>query len=438
MTASQNIPVSSSEASIEHLDLDHYSSFVRAISNILSTEIAEATITQLADGLPTRAMYSEARGSFPHRDHPILKHTELCEGASAKAKEFLVAFDPMILRFDATLLQAYQDTSPGSRQFGIRLIEMTAVAIHQIAVALYQLDEKAHRGDIDSVMNWVAPIEQYELHGRWETKPHFPPRPSLFFHPDYLDHHQYPSGTADVAGYWAEDRIFGGVVLFDRGKSDMEAKEVYFHSGRRRQTHRVWLLLEPQLESLISFLLDESGRVESPLPIFVDEKSRKRFDAWDAMAFHHIFRDRWERSIPDIKDESSIRYNTGDYPELQDVFDKLAAGPSYDVPGRFDPLSTNIEKHAKETEGSGPDAPAGPAAQPSETADHPGSLTTRSTTEDDIMRLFGETKEAFLARQASFINGPSYDELMQNFLNEPDEGGPGASADLANQRRETS
>lgn len=103
---------------------------------------------------------------------------------------------------------------------------MTAVAIHQIAVALYQLDEKAHRGDIDSIMNWDAPIEQYELHGRWETKPHFPPRPSLFFHPDYLNHQQYPSGTADVAGYWAEDRIFGGVVLFDRGKSDIEVSYI--------------------------------------------------------------------------------------------------------------------------------------------------------------------------------------------------------------------
>jgi hypothetical protein len=30
---------------------------------------------------------------------------------------------------------------------------------------------------------------------------------------------QYPDGLADVAGYWAEDQIFGGVVLFDRSQS---------------------------------------------------------------------------------------------------------------------------------------------------------------------------------------------------------------------------
>lgn len=32
----------------------------------------------------------------------------------------------------------------------------------------------------------------------------------------------YPNGWADVAGYWAEHHIFGGVVLFDRGESEEE------------------------------------------------------------------------------------------------------------------------------------------------------------------------------------------------------------------------
>jgi hypothetical protein len=48
----------------------------------------------------------------------------------------------------------------------------------------------------------------------------------LFFHVDYMDHRQYPNGLADMAGYWAEDRIFGGVVLFDRGDSGYEVCDV--------------------------------------------------------------------------------------------------------------------------------------------------------------------------------------------------------------------
>lgn len=48
----------------------------------------------------------------------------------------------------------------------------------------------------------------------------------MFFHVDYMDYDQYPNGLADIAGYWAEDRIFGGVVLFDRGDSGAEVRDV--------------------------------------------------------------------------------------------------------------------------------------------------------------------------------------------------------------------
>ena len=41
--------------------------------------------------------------------------------------------------------------------------------------------------------------------------------PVTFFRHDwYDDHGQYPDGIADQVGYWAEARILGGVVLFDR------------------------------------------------------------------------------------------------------------------------------------------------------------------------------------------------------------------------------
>lgn len=36
----------------------------------------------------------------------------------------------------------------------------------------------------------------------------------------------YPNGLADVVGYWAEYRIFGGIVLFDRGANEEEVSEV--------------------------------------------------------------------------------------------------------------------------------------------------------------------------------------------------------------------
>ena len=40
--------------------------------------------------------------------------------------------------------------------------------------------------------------------------------PVLFLHEWYQDYERYPNGVADCVGFWAEARIFGGVVLFDR------------------------------------------------------------------------------------------------------------------------------------------------------------------------------------------------------------------------------
>lgn len=52
------------------------------------------------------------------------------------------------------------------------------------------------------------------------------PLPSAFCHGSYIFHEQYPHGIADVVGYWAEARIFGGVVVFDRGLSGAEVSTV--------------------------------------------------------------------------------------------------------------------------------------------------------------------------------------------------------------------
>ena len=39
------------------------------------------------------------------------------------------------------------------------------------------------------------------------------------FHEDYVQFQNYPRGLLDVVGYWAETKVFGGVLLFDRSRS---------------------------------------------------------------------------------------------------------------------------------------------------------------------------------------------------------------------------
>ena len=88
---------------------------------------------------------------------------------------------------------------------------MVAIAIHQIAAWIWNLDLSLHK--YDEMSNFVPP-EKKDV-GFW-NRFHGKPPATYFSHKWYQDHDQYPDGVADGVGYWAESRILGGVVLFDR------------------------------------------------------------------------------------------------------------------------------------------------------------------------------------------------------------------------------
>lgn len=145
----------------------------------------------------------------------------------------------------------------------------------------------------------------------------------------YTDPAQYPRGIADVAGYWAEDIIFGGVVLFGRGESGTGVSKlsikqglwtldigltnvtkfcaqydgVWFESHRKGVTYRIYALTEEQIESLLHFLEWEpksqpnqkGQRPECPLPILGNDTNLTRVDPDVAIPMHNVFRDRWEK-----------------------------------------------------------------------------------------------------------------------------------------------
>ena len=81
------------------------------------------------------------------------------------------------------------------------------MSVHQIAAWLFQQGHR--RAKDDPLLSWRPTEEDLEYYPG--------PFPStLFLHPWYKDYDQYPEGVADGVGYWAERRILGGVVLFDR------------------------------------------------------------------------------------------------------------------------------------------------------------------------------------------------------------------------------
>jgi hypothetical protein len=172
------------------------------------------------------------------------------------------------------------------------LIELVAVAVHQIAALLFELDTSVHKDD--GITDW-APPKSETLYWKWHPDG---PHPTLFHHRWYLDYAQYPRRVADVVGYWAEGRILGGVVLFDRRHPDTPGADpdaVYLHPDRHRVTYRICQLLPDQRSALLDFLLADEPLSPGPLPILPDLNNTVRVDPEEPIEATGIYRDLWER-----------------------------------------------------------------------------------------------------------------------------------------------
>lgn len=109
------------------------------------------------------------------------------------------------------VLQRYQDVPAGSRASKLPFIELVAVAVHTIAADLFELDGAFHKKD--------TPCSSLKGDEDAHVRQCLPPWPTTFAVVGFTDTKQFPRGVADIAGYWAEDLILGGVVLFGRGES---------------------------------------------------------------------------------------------------------------------------------------------------------------------------------------------------------------------------
>jgi hypothetical protein len=194
------------------------------------------------------------------------------------------------------------------------LIELVAIAMHEVGALLFQLGLRMHQGNIESIEQW----NEKPPGARWELTP---PKPTLFNHHAYLDGDVYPRGVADIVGYWAENRILGGVTVFDRQAEAMNPQfppNVYFHSCRRRVTYRYYQLRDEQQQALLAYLLAENpDPSKSPLPIVADNRNLVRVDEERAIQ-QHLYRDIWERKPPTREYLDGLRGTVRkvvDYPE---------------------------------------------------------------------------------------------------------------------------
>ncbi|KAN0102212.1 hypothetical protein V8E51_012722, partial [Hyaloscypha variabilis] len=272
--------------------------------------LAQRTFAQIFDGLPTR----DDVGYFPTYSKEIADNPTSSPEAMETAKELRQHFNTYISQVDAKLAQAYQDAALGSREFYMRLLEMTAVACHDIAALVYENTQPGLRQEGQSLEQRLALLGG---------------RPTDFMHEDYYYFQQYPKGVLDVVGYWAEYHLFGGVVLFDRGESGTEASNCNRAFLHPVGGFRIFQISESQIQRFAEYVQqvsDETAQdIKPPFPLSA-EKYTYRVDPFDAMALN-IYRDRYERVIPRDR-PTRCAQRLADFPELQDTMVQINRGDS--------------------------------------------------------------------------------------------------------------
>ncbi|KAF9770878.1 hypothetical protein IL306_011507 [Fusarium sp. DS 682] len=308
--------------SIDVLDDSHQDAVTRGIERILDTEISEITYAQIIDGLPLSDVAEDSSDGGVPEGHPIHEvHNELCPDILDRTREFRDQFSPDVLKFDSRVSISRTRAAPGSRSFNTRLIEIVASSIHQIARILFQISESRHKDE--GIIEW-APPKSDKIY--WRCCPKGPP-PTLLYHPWYMNYQNYPHGLADMVGYWAEARIIGGVVLFDRRQViagfNVDPHAIYLHPNRAALTYRICKLLDEQKQILLEFLTSSSPP-HNPLPILVDQRNEHRIDPEESTEDTGIYRDVWDRSeLPPYANDERLRdvWDRLNFPTRQDKGD---------------------------------------------------------------------------------------------------------------------
>lgn len=90
-------------ATPELLDVEHLACLKTAIANILDTNIAKQTFSQIVDGLPTKSSFWELHYTSKDLGHPVAQHESVCEGILEKTRQFRADFDLLSLRFEPSV-----------------------------------------------------------------------------------------------------------------------------------------------------------------------------------------------------------------------------------------------------------------------------------------------------------------------------------------------
>lgn len=108
-------------------------------------------------------------------------------------------------------------------------------------------------------------------------------------------------------------------MVFDRGPSGVERREVYIHGGHHDAPLTLFPPTSDQLESLGRYFL-RPGDGPCPLPIESSILNGYRYHPHDAMSRYKIFRNRYERKEPQTRSDDRRYMDGRNWPELEYLF----------------------------------------------------------------------------------------------------------------------
>jgi len=270
--------------SLNNLGFDRLEPYLQTLTSILSTTLAEQTFSQIIDHLPISSVfYKYGSGWRPD----ITAHVNICQESVEAWKTFREQFVPASLEIDAKLVQRYQDSKAGSNESELLLLEIIAIAIHEIAILLFRdFSHTSHTPEErEEALKQLPP-------GASRNRVMLKARPVDLYHSRYLNWEQYPTGVADMVGYWAEFQIFGGVILFDRGVLGDENNSAFIDDPLGS-----WIIqLSPaEIHEFFSTAQTSHSMPSESLP-FQPDRYARRIDPADTVSLH-IYRNLYDRPL---------------------------------------------------------------------------------------------------------------------------------------------
>ncbi|KAK2768653.1 hypothetical protein FQN54_000509 [Arachnomyces sp. PD_36] len=226
----------------------------------------------IADGKPTWDVHVKYAAARMNLD--LIEHREPTAEGWALSRSLGEKLDVWNIPVRASAAQKLQDTALGSKEFSFALMNLMAIMMHDLAVNIY---EEFH------------PLSTHIV----STEPTLPD----FAHPKYLNYRAYPRGLADLVGYWAEMRIFGGVVVFEHGNPPGERQAVWLHLPFKgvAQLTDSQLYSFPQLgnvsENAGAATSDATSQADSILPFSPEPGARivRTSEAYDLGLFRNTY-----------------------------------------------------------------------------------------------------------------------------------------------------